>query len=106
MAEKIEKLRQLKALENFVRKLVLNVQKWEEKEGLKVDPFPETITFWRDGRLYLSAECNYSQSVVADYYGEFRDGYAWINEKIEKRAEELGLCLEWENPGCVGVYIA
>lgn len=99
--------RQMKALENFIRKQVQETMDWEVKENLKPESsFPETITFWRDGRLYISAETSYSSLCVADYYGEFRGGYSWISEKIEKRAEELGLYIEWENPGCLAVYEA
>ena len=98
--------RQMKALENFIRKQVYKAVEWEKKEGLTSHTIPETITFWREDRLFISAECSYSAVCVADYYGEFRGGYSWINEKIEKRAEELGLFIEWQNPGCLAVYEA
>jgi len=97
----------MKALENFIRKQVQKTMDWEVKENLKPEgTFPESITFWREDRLHISAETSYSALCVADYYGEFRGGYAWINEKIEKRAEELGLYIEWVNPGCLAVYEA
>lgn len=35
---------------------------------------------------------------VIDYYGEFRGGYPWIEPRIEQKAKELGLMLEWQNP--------
>lgn len=104
------KTRQMKALERFIHRQILDVIELEKILSSTYNPardvFPEGITFWQEGRLYISAEMNYSQSCVADYYGEFRDGYAWINEKIEKRAKELGLHIEWQNPGCLAVYEA
>jgi hypothetical protein len=101
------KVRQMKALERFVLKLVEDTKRLEIQEGLRKETESSyTVTFWKEGRLYLSAEDEYSSLCIADYYGEFRGGYPWINEKIEKRANELGLQLEWENPGSVGVYPA
>jgi hypothetical protein len=96
----------MKALENFIHQIVKNTIEFEEKNGVQSDPFPEGITFWQEGRLHISAECEYSTACVADYYGEFRGGYSWINEDIEKKAEELGLHIEWLNPGCLAVYEA
>ena len=36
---------------------------------------------------------------AADYYGEFRGGYPWINPKLEAIAEQRGGYWEWENAG-------
>jgi hypothetical protein len=41
---------------------------------------------------------------AADYYGEFRGGYPWINPKLEAFAEKHGCYWEWENAGCIGMY--
>lgn len=42
---------------------------------------------------------------VIDYYGEFDgQGYPWIHPEIREKAKKMGLVLEWENAGCVGVY--
>jgi len=105
--------RQMKALENFIQKIILDMIECEKKfmleNGGDLNNFKGTlpdITFWQEDRLFISAECSYSQTCVADYYGEFRGGYPWINEKIEKRAGELGLFIEWQNPGCLAVYEA
>jgi hypothetical protein len=54
--------------------------------------------FERDGRLIVSAEDGLPW---ADYYGEFRGGYPWINPVLEAWAEEKGGFWEWENPGCI-----
>jgi len=39
-----------------------------------------------------------------DYYGECRGGYPWVNPKIEEYAKANGLEIQWENPGCIGLY--
>jgi hypothetical protein len=54
--------------------------------------------FEQDGRLHVSAEHG---DDAADYYGEFRGGYAWINPKLEAFAEKRGCYWEWCNPGCL-----
>ena len=41
---------------------------------------------------------------AADYYGEFRGGYPWINPILEKIAEANGGFWEWQNPGCIALY--
>jgi hypothetical protein len=56
--------------------------------------------FERDDNVYISAESEYSY-LFADYYGEYRGGYAWINPDLEKVAENFGGYWEWENPGCI-----
>lgn len=37
----------------------------------------------------------------ADYYGEYRKGYAYINPQLEALAKANGGYWEWENPGCI-----
>ena len=39
-----------------------------------------------------------------DYYGEFRGGYPYINEDLEKVLSKHGLFAEWENAAIVSVY--
>ena len=51
--------------------------------------------------VYVSAE---NGDDAADYYGEFRGGYPWINPKLVRLAEKNGLMWEWQNPGCIGLY--
>lgn len=41
---------------------------------------------------------------AADYYGEYRGGYPWINPKLEKLAIDNGCYWEWFNPGAIGLY--
>lgn len=41
---------------------------------------------------------------AADYYGEFRGGYPWINPKLEELAENLQCYWEWMNPGAIALY--
>ncbi len=43
---------------------------------------------------------------AADYYGEFRGGYPWINPKLEELATKLHCFWEWQNPGCIALYHA
>lgn len=95
---------QFKKLDNYIRNQVRETMKWESDEGLDSNQFPENITFERDGTLYISAETSYSALCVADYYGEYRGGYPWINPDIERTAEKLGLIIEWVNPGCLSVH--
>lgn len=84
------------------------------KEANKLDNLKESIsyisitglggrihlpnTFERDGQLFVSAE---DGGIFADYYGEFTDGYPWIDKKLEDAAKKHGFFWEWENPGCI-----
>ena len=54
--------------------------------------------FERDGKLIVSAE---DGGYFADYYGEYRGGYSWIDPRLEEAAKKLGMYWEWENPGCI-----
>ena len=36
---------------------------------------------------------------AADYYGEFRRGYPWVNPKLEQFLDKLGYMIEWYDPG-------
>ena len=42
---------------------------------------------------------------VADYYGEFRGGYPWIEPRLEAWAEKHGAYWEWCNPGRIDCFI-
>ena len=57
-----------------------------------------------DGIRVSAEDVTLEGQPVADYYGEFRGGYPWIDPKLEAYAEQNGLTLDWENPGCVEVY--
>ena len=41
---------------------------------------------------------------AADYYGEFRGGYPWINEKLKEAIEGMGYLIEWYDPGTLIAY--
>ena len=41
---------------------------------------------------------------AADYYGEYRGGYSWINPKLEALATKYDAFWEWQNPGCIALY--
>lgn len=57
---------------------------------------------WReDGVVYVSAEHG---DDAADFYGEFRGGYPWINPKLEKVAEQNHCYWEWINGGVIGLF--
>lgn len=43
---------------------------------------------------------------AADYYGEYRGHYCWINPKLEALAQKYDAFWEWENPGCIALYHA
>jgi hypothetical protein len=59
--------------------------------------------FERDGTLFVSAE---DGGYFADYYGEYRGGYPWIDPRLESAATKAGFYWEWENPGCIYVVRA
>lgn len=52
----------------------------------------------RNEILYVSAE---DGNYFADYYGEFRGGYPWIDPRLEAFAKRNGGYWEWENPGAI-----
>jgi hypothetical protein len=54
-----------------------------------------------DPDLILSAE---DGGYFADYYGEYRGGYPWIDPRVEQWAVDNGMHLEWQNPGAVGIW--
>lgn len=49
-----------------------------------------------DGELFVSAE---HPDDAADYYGEFRGGYPWINPALETLARKENAYWDWVNPG-------
>ena len=54
--------------------------------------------FERDGHLFISTENGDS---AADYYGEYRGGFPWINEELEAWAKKAGGYWEWQNPAAI-----
>jgi len=73
----------------------------------KYEPATVMPTLYLDrdhaNQVTLSAEDGHG---FADYYGEFRGGYPYIDPRIEEAAEKLGLYWEWENAGCLNAYEA
>lgn len=65
----------------------------------EIDVHP--TAFIRDGVLHVSAE---DGQPWADYYGEHRGGYPWINPKLEEFAKQNDGFWEWVNPGCIAFY--
>jgi hypothetical protein len=63
-----------------------------------VDIKTKPHTFERDGHLFISTE---NGDFAADYYGEYRGGYPWINEALEAWAKKRGGHWEWENPAAI-----
>lgn len=72
-------------------------------DGLGPHPKYDTVkvnptVIERDGRLLVSGE---DGQPWADYYGEYRGGYPWINPVLEQWAKRHGCYWEWENPGAI-----
>ena len=57
--------------------------------------------FIRDGLLKVSAE---DGEDFADYYGEFRGGYPYIDKRLEKIADKYDTYWEWDNPGVITLF--
>ena len=57
-------------------------------------------TYWYDeeNRLLVSAEDGLG---LADYYGEFYDGFPWVHPDLEHWAAKQGSHWEWVNPGAI-----
>ena len=58
-------------------------------------------TFDHEGGLAISAEHGDDS---ADYYGEYRGGYPWINPALVNWADNQGGHWEWLNPGAIAFY--
>lgn len=56
-------------------------------------------------QLVLSAE-HETSFYFADYYGEFRGGYPWVNPKLETWAKDRGYFWEWMSPGALALVKA
>ena len=55
------------------------------------------------GKEYVAVSAEYGDD-AADYYGEYRGGYPWINPKLERLAEQKKAYWEWENPGSLTLF--
>lgn len=59
----------------------------------------------KEGNAYFLVSAEDTESYKwLDYYGEFRGGYPWVNPELEKVVAQHSLELQWQNPGCMGVY--
>ena len=77
---------------------LLPVMVWNRETKEHDDKLVAPHAFIRDGQLFLSAE---NGDDAADYYGEFRGGYAWINPILEKFATENKCYWEWQDAGTI-----
>lgn len=91
-------------LRSKLPKVKASIWNTQTKEFEDIDVEWEKCSFIRDGILILSAEHEYSQQVIADYWGEFRGGLPWISDTLEQWAEEQDLHWEWRDPGSIGLY--
>jgi len=41
---------------------------------------------------------------AADYYGEYRGGYPWVNPKLEEVLGKSGYFIEWYDPGSLTAW--
>lgn len=41
---------------------------------------------------------------LIDYYGEYRGGYPYVSEKLEKLVKKHGCYYEWIHPGAICFY--
>jgi len=55
------------------------------------------------GKPYVAVSAENGDD-AADYYGEFRGGYPWINPKLESLAKSKKAYWEWQNPGSITLY--
>ena len=97
-ATKAKIIRNLQALE-------IDGFEWssEKRDLIEIKRKPHTFDNGDGAIIYVSAEHG---DDMADYYGEFRGGYPWINPALETFAESNGCYWEWINPGCIGLYEA
>lgn len=90
-----------KQIEEFLATVTATDFAWN-KDTQEHDEVERHVPFTKadDGQIYISAEHEVSY-LFADYYGEFRGGYPWINPKLEEglKAIGFGYYLEWVNPG-------
>ena len=63
-----------------------------------VDIMVSPTVILRDDKIIVSAEDGRD---FADYYGEFRGGYPFVDPVLEKFAATNNMFWEWENPGCI-----
>jgi hypothetical protein len=72
---------------------------WDSKANDLIETTITPDSFIDDeGFLHISGETG--QGLV-DYYGEFRGGFPYIHEDLEKWAKDRGKFWEWDNPGSI-----
>lgn len=89
-------MKNLDKLKNSLPKLLKLRWSKEAKEFDEIFELPHT--FVRDEMLYISGE--YGDNAM-DYYGDFNNGYAWINPVLEAWAKKNKGYWEWENAGAI-----
>ena len=94
-------MKSTKRLQRELAKVKLPGLEWNRETKTHDDTVQAPLVFERDGYLRLSAE---NGDGAADYYGEFRGEYPYINPDIEAAAKRCGFYLEWENAGCLTFY--
>lgn len=57
----------------------------------------------KDSNVFISAE---DGKYLADYYGEFRGGYPWIEPELTEALSKLGLEHDWQDAGTLSIYEA
>lgn len=76
----------------------------ENYDKLVRTPLGDHDVIWvRDGAVIMSAE-HPATTMLADYYGEYRGGYPYIDQKLEDFAAKYDRTIEWIDPGTIGFY--
>jgi hypothetical protein len=81
-----------------LQKKLPKLKSFEFIDKYLVEVYKEPKSFIKNGNLYISTE---NSDDAADYYGEFRGGYPYINPLLEDFAAKNGGYFEFENPACI-----
>ena len=90
----------MKSLEKMIKSMPIEIGIYDEQ--VKPPVFIRENDYGRKV-IVLSAEHENSY-LFADYYGEFRGGYPWVNPALESWASERGFYWEWQNPGALSLH--
>lgn len=88
----------MKATNQQLEKLQTELAQFKADSWPSKDKMP--TTFIKDGTLFLSTE---DGKLFADFYGEYRGGYDWIDPRLVKWATKKRAYWEWQNAGCVAL---
>lgn len=75
-----------------------------DSDNLVNVPLGKAVFVDEEGYPVVSLEHSHTAGAVGDYYGEFRGGFPWVSDELEKFAEKHGRHIEWVNPGAIGFY--